>query len=163
MPVSKPRRKTTSHDVRRIRERREIQVRAQYRSRCLHDAMRDVLDAHGVEDLARALRHVAHLKGLPGREALQPYELEPRRILLGRRGWKLLGYDEFGDCERWVYTPSIPQGWDEDSTHRPTGLTWDGEVYTITPASGPGREPRGIHWFDNAIRFYMCLDEIESW
>ena len=164
MPVSKKRSKHTSAGRRRARERQETQLRKQHHQVRVRHATHRILTAAGSDEVIEALQYVGRLTndGLLAHTTRQI--LEPRVLLGCRRGWKHLGeFEDYPYGERWIYTPSIPEVWDESTSHSPTEVSWDGEEFTVTPAVGPTHDPREATCYSNAMRFFIDLPLIEAW
>lgn len=164
MPVSKKRSKHTNADRRRARERQETQLRQQHHRVGIRRAAHRILAATGSDEVIDAMQYAGRLTGNEWLAHTTRKNLEPRTLLGSRRGWKYLGdFEDYPHGERWIYTPSIPEDWDESTLHEPTEVSWDGEDFTVTPAVGPAHDSREATCYSNAMRFFVDLPRIEAW
>lgn len=167
MPVSKTRCQRSSQQIRRARERLEVQRRARSREAsyllCLARALCRVYECSRLEDIAEALRELGRLSGTDTWPQLTAQDLEPDAYLTQRPGWRCL-YDELDmTVERWIYDSSSAEHWDESAAYEPTEVLWDGKSILLTLATGPDHLSRGSIQFDNVLCFYLALPEVESW
>ena len=170
MPVSKPRKKHTGAQLRRVREQRQCQERAQRRAAAQEqeDLEKSFLALACFTDDEELMWHAVRKLGeLFGDQALSAYEIPDYSpgLMLGRRpGWKRISSGDWWDegPERWLYVPSIPEGWDERSLAQPTAISYEDGMYSVELARR-GHSATGAGCFElNGFGFATMLETIEA-
>lgn len=163
MPTSKCRIKRSSRVCQRERDRQEAMNRGTYRARLVAEAIHGAVEAHGTRELTEALERLGKVTHNKAWTTLEFEYSTPTDWLAGRPGWKSLGYSNTDFGERWIYSPTIPASWDENSIDSPTTVIWDDFTYEVRSAVGPEHSaPRSMS-YDNPLRFFRDLPMIERW
>ncbi|MGP9780860.1 hypothetical protein CQ010_07030 [Arthrobacter sp. MYb211] len=165
MAVSKKRQQHTHRERRRQRERCEVKERATHRQNRFTVAVNDLCEADGYDEVRAALSQMQRIAPDTEEALSRILHAEPGEILASRRGWKSVT-NNLSDLESevWIYTPTIPNDWDESSIDQPTVLVVsEYDYYEIFPAMRGGRRAHGIAFYDNPFRLIREFPQIESW